>query len=272
MTYFISSCLLPAAPRHVTVSTVGVLKSMYQLTADLPQLNLALSLHAPNQEVRLKIVPTASSCSIEELMAAVDNHIEQNILTHSLADQKATLKQNGFRPSRTTGIMIEYILIHNVNDRPEHAHELGRLLAPRREHLLLNLIPYNPTEVAEFYEPPTKEDVSQFFDICRAEPYQIHTRVRHEMGQDVAAACGQLALVKEGADIEDVMGPKTGPVVASRKHKIVALRNKHTAASTSKNVSTVTNEADSNPQSSVRRWVAMLALPALAAILVNIRK
>ena len=92
--------------------------------------------------------------------------------------------------------MIEYILIKNINAREEHAIELANLLACRRDHILLNLIPYNPTSVAEDYEPPTEEDVQRFHEICTSEPFRIHTRVRREKGQDIAGACGQLALVK----------------------------------------------------------------------------
>ncbi|KAJ1432687.1 hypothetical protein B484DRAFT_327158 [Ochromonadaceae sp. CCMP2298] len=172
------------SPKHVTVSTVGVLKSMQRLSDDLPAVMLAVSLHAPNQEVRMKIVPAASAHKIDKIMAAIDLHIERNKEAWSKKREAAR----------------GYILIKGVNDLEEHAHELGQLLAPRRDHILLNLIPYNPTEVAEDYEPPTEESVRRFFDICISEPYVIHTRVRQEMGQDVAAACGQLALVSKKQD------------------------------------------------------------------------
>jgi adenine C2-methylase RlmN of 23S rRNA A2503 and tRNA A37 len=205
------------APKHVTVSTVGVLKSMQRLSDDLPAVMLAVSLHAPNQEVRMKIVPAASAHKIDKIMAAIDLHIERNKEAWSKKREAARgmpitpeewelrLQRNsGKRPNKITGVMIEYILIKGVNDLEEHAHELGRLLVPRRDHILLNLIPYNPTEVAEDYEPPTEESVRRFFDICISEPYVIHTRVRQEMGQDVAAACG-VSKKQDSAprDIED---------------------------------------------------------------------
>lgn len=252
--------------RHVTVSTVGVLKSMYRLSDELPFVNLALSLHAPNQEVRESIVPSARAFNIEKLMSAVDYHIRQNLIffTHrsgshpnnqhinfqSLTPTKlersttspigspiATKKtqhlnfiqspdltrgksletqstesfsslstspieedlglvgrSGGKRLNKVTGVMIEYILIKDVNDKDEHAHELATLLLPRKKHVLLNLIPYNPTEVAEDYHPPEEEQVNRFFNICVSPPYEIHTRIRQEKGQDVAGACGQLAL------------------------------------------------------------------------------
>lgn len=236
------------APRHVTVSTVGVLKAMYRLSNELPYVNLALSLHAPNQEVRIGIVPAARAHPIEALIAAVDYHIECNKRTfvdgfnaimdstavpsssssasttvvdnienqdntnqsevgRSKSDPREDVKAQrklfhakqrggGKRPSKLTGVMIEYILIKDVNDKDEHAHQLGALLQSRREHILLNLIPYNPTEVAEDYQPPDDCQVESFHNICVGEPYKIHTRVRQEKGQDIAGACGQLALVK----------------------------------------------------------------------------
>ena len=179
---------------------MGVLHSMHRLTRELPNVNLALSLHAPNQEIRLKIVPTASANSIEKLLAAVDMHIA------------AMLNSSKAHPAKfRAGVMIEYILIHDINDRHEHAHELGSLLMSRRDHILLNLIPYNPTEVAVEFMPPTEEAVGIFHQICCAEPYLLHTRVRQEMGQDIAGACGQLALVRKSTDVpatdvEDLVG------------------------------------------------------------------
>ncbi len=188
---------------------------MYRLSDELPFVNLALSLHAPNQDVRIKIVPAARAHPIEKLLDAVDYHIEQNrklfeqgfhgidcpatinvASTLTAVDKRTNLAHNSSkRNSKVTGCMIEYILIRDVNDKDEHAHELAKLLEPRRDHVLLNLIPYNPTEVAEDYEPPTNEQVASFHRICISEPYHIHCRVRQEKGQDIAGACGQLALV-----------------------------------------------------------------------------
>jgi hypothetical protein len=197
---------------------------MYRLSDEMPFVNLALSLHAPNQDVRIQIVPAARAHPIEKLLDAVDYHIEQNrklfeqgfqgidcpgttnvTTTVTTIDKRSNAnkqqrqqqrqEQEHHRASKTTGCMIEYILIHDVNDKDEHAHELAKLLQSRREHVLLNLIPYNPTEVAEDYLPPTDEQVQSFHQICISEPYKIHCRVRQEKGQDIAGACGQLALV-----------------------------------------------------------------------------
>jgi hypothetical protein len=205
---------------------------MYRLSDELPNVNLAFSLHAPNQDIRVKIVPAARSFPLWKLMDAVDYHIMKNTsyydkersMTESteeknIADTSANAITNNnnnnnstggpsspvfsvpldgnWKVARATGIMIEYILIRDLNDRVEHAHELAQLLQSRRAYIMLNLIPYNPTEVAEDFFPPTEEQVERFAKICMSEPYFIHTRVRQEKGQDIAGACGQLALVKK---------------------------------------------------------------------------
>jgi 23S rRNA (adenine(2503)-C(2))-methyltransferase len=197
------------APRQVTISTVGVVKNMYRLTKELPQVSFALSLHAPNQEVRLKIVPAASGHPIDKLMEAVDHHIQFRL---------ANLSRN-YNSKKDMFVMMEYIVIADINDLEEHAHMLGKLLQPRRAHILLNLIPYNPTEVAEDFKPPTEESIERFFRICSSPPYSIYTRVRQEMGQDIDGACGQLALVHAGAkdtEIEDIgQVPKSRGAVPS---------------------------------------------------------
>jgi sorting nexin-8 len=198
------------SPAHVTVSTVGVIPRMRDLTNELPQVNLALSLHAGTQEVREQIVPTATAYPLHKLMEAVEYHIQH-------------CKRSSTHNNRA--VMMEYILIRNVNDREQHAHDLGKLLQPLKEAVLLNLIPYNPTDIPEQYEPPTEEDVRRFHQICIS--YDIYTKVRQEMGQDIAGACGQLALTNPSSinggddggthgsglvqDIEDLMNANQRP-------------------------------------------------------------
>ena len=195
--FLVNDKLLALSARHVTVSTVGVLAAMKRLTLELPAVNLALSLHAPNQRVRRSIVPAAAAHPIDKLMRAVDEHIAANPF---LRVTEASLVSHESR--RATGVMIEYILIKEVNDRVEHAHELGALLAPRRGHVLLNLIPYNPTDVTEAYAPPESSDVDAFYQTLVSSPYFILTRIRREMGQDISGACGQLALKNDDASLE----------------------------------------------------------------------
>jgi hypothetical protein len=122
----------------------------------------------------------------------------------------------------------EYILIRDINDLPEHAHELGRLInnSIHKSHILLNLIPYNPTSVAEDYRPPTEESIQTFLDILISDEYKIHTRVRQEKGQDISGACGQLALngvvnknKGKNTDFEDFGRTSIPSIVSSKKNK-----------------------------------------------------
>lgn len=228
---------------------------MYRLSDELPHVNLALSLHAPNQEVRSVIVPAARAHHIDKLMEAIDYHIAKNSMqpiTKETFENAKGLNQGalmfseqndendmalsnvdkpgGTRRGRISGVMIEYILIRDINDKDEHALELAKLLMPRRDNILLNLIPYNPTDVAEEYLPPFEEQVNRFYTICSSPPYSIYTRVRQEKGQDIAGACGQLALVrgnntggdKSGpVDLEDTAMPRSRSA-KSKSNKVVA--------------------------------------------------
>jgi len=183
------------APGKVTISTVGVTNRMRMLFKDLPGVSLALSLHAPNQELRQKIIPTASAYPIEKLMDAVREWL----------DSASAIQHNQY-------IMIEYILLSGVNDMPELAHELAQLLDPIRSRVKVNLIPYNPIfnpeGLAKTFVPPPAEDVERFRSILQFD-HDIFCTVRTEMGQDVNGACGQLACISEQAekknvDIEDL--------------------------------------------------------------------
>eukprot|EP01114_Cavostelium_apophysatum_P005325 TRINITY_DN1615_c2_g1_i2.p1 TRINITY_DN1615_c2_g1~~TRINITY_DN1615_c2_g1_i2.p1 ORF type:complete len:454 (-),score=87.63 TRINITY_DN1615_c2_g1_i2:2-1363(-) len=177
------------AAHRISVSTVGVVPRMKQMLKDIPGIRLALSLHAPNQEIRLKIVPTATAYPIEQLIEAVDEHLA-----------------TGAR------VMIEYIVIDQVNNSMEVAHELGKLLSGKS--VLVNLIPYNPTEVNEDFRAPTLEAVLAFERILR-DHYKLLTAVRRTMGQDIDGACGQLVVKKSCTtggravnDIEDLVPSK----------------------------------------------------------------
>ena len=112
------------APSHVTVSTVGVIPKMRMMIVDAPGVNLALSLHAPTQALREKIVPSATAFPLPALMAAVDAYLASGPKVRA---------------------MIEYCVLGNVNDGVLHAEALGELLAGR--DVIVNLIPYNPTDV-----------------------------------------------------------------------------------------------------------------------------
>jgi sorting nexin-8 len=203
--------LFSMSPKHLTVSTVGVLKEMRRLEDEFPLVNFALSLHAPNQEVRLKIVPTAGANPFQKLLDSLDYRIDHERERRAAKDAArlgadvaaGTVNTSGKKvkdvdedriSSYTATIMIEYILLSGVNDMPELAHELGAILKPRKNFILLNLIPYNPTDVGDDFIPPTDDRIKAFHEILIGKDYRIHTRVRKEMGQDIDGACGQLVV------------------------------------------------------------------------------
>lgn len=172
----------------ITVSTVGVVSNIYRLMEDCPSVNLALSLHAPNQRIREQIVPTAKSWPMAELMKAVD-HFNKN--------QKFKGKKRGC-------VMIEYVVIRGVNDSEECAHELGKLLYKRK--CMVNLIPFNPFHGNQF-EEPEEQVVARMAQIVTS-TYSVVAIVRRHHGRDIAGACGQLAKISK--DIEDLSSASCG--------------------------------------------------------------
>ncbi len=151
--------------RKITVSTVGLPAAIRKLcTFDIP-VTLALSLHAPFDELRRKIIPWAEYSTIAELLDAC---------------------QEWFRKTGRE-ITLEYILLGGVNDRAEHAEELARLARSMRANV--NLIRYNEVRGMPFLRP-TNDDVHVFQEILRERAVNSH--IRASRGRDIAAACGQL--------------------------------------------------------------------------------
>jgi 23S rRNA (adenine2503-C2)-methyltransferase len=152
--------------RKITVSTVGMHKAIEKLATelDLP-VTLALSLHAPNDELRRELIPWAQFTTITQLIDACSSWFEK------------------------TGreITLEYILLGGVNDRPEHALELAQIV--KRIRANVNLIRYNEVQGLEF-ERPTGDDVHHFQRVLREQGVNCH--IRASRGRDIAAACGQL--------------------------------------------------------------------------------
>ena len=151
--------------RRITLSTVGLPSAIRKLVGFEIPVTLALSLHAPNDEMRRKIIPWAEYSTIEELLDACDEYF------------------------RATGreITLEYIVLGGFNDRPEHADELSVLA--RRLRANVNLIRWN--EVADLpFRRPLTEDVLQFQEVLRSRGVNVH--IRASRGRDIAAACGQL--------------------------------------------------------------------------------
>ena len=157
--------------RRITLSTVGVVNVLPQLSElaikklGRAQFTLAVSLHAPNQELREKLIPTAKIYHIDDLLSDCKNYI----------------KDTGRR------ITFEYILLGGLNDSPEHANELASRVGGFQTHI--NLIPYNPIDQEDF-KRPDKSRVNSFKSILEGRGLAVS--VRMSRGLDKKAACGQL--------------------------------------------------------------------------------
>lgn len=158
---------LNLSQRRITISTVGVVEGIQRLTEENLHVNLVLSLHAPNQHIRKKIIPYARKYELQDILDAM----------------------SAFFQKSKRDITYEYTLIAGINDKPEHAQELGRLL--KGQQCSVNLIPYNPVPGLHL-ERPEKTVIESFKEILSS--YKIVTTWRYTKGKDIAAACGQLAL------------------------------------------------------------------------------
>jgi 23S rRNA (adenine2503-C2)-methyltransferase len=161
---------LAMSPRRITLSTVGIPRGIRRLAEDDLCVKLALSLHAPDDETRRRIIPTAHRYSIAEIMGAVRAYF-------------------GRTKRRVT---IEYTMLRDVNYREEQARELARILKGLVAHV--NLIPFNPWEGAPV-AGSGKRRIQRFAAVLEREGVPV--TVRWSRGVDVGAACGQLAL-REG--------------------------------------------------------------------------
>ncbi len=153
--------------RHLSISTSGIVPGIMRLTEEPLQVNLAISLHAPTEDLRSKIMPISERYGIKEILAATSNYVEK------------------------TGrkVMIEYIMLDGVNDTPEMAKRLATLLHERLSPpFFVNLIVYNPTGI---FKPSSKDAVRQFASILEKNGITAVERFRY--GRDVDGACGQLA-------------------------------------------------------------------------------
>lgn len=157
--------------RHITVSTCGLVEGIRRYANENIQINLAISLHAPNDEIRSKIMPINKAFPLKELMAA--------------------LKEYQDKTNRR--ITFEYIMLRGVNDQVEHAKELSQLI--KHLNAYVNLIPYN--EVMELPFKKTPRDAIRKF-VTELKRNNVNVTVRKEFGQDIDAACGQLRAKTEG--------------------------------------------------------------------------
>jgi 23S rRNA (adenine2503-C2)-methyltransferase len=158
--------------RKVTISTSGVVPAIDRLK-DYTDASLAISLHAPNDELRSSIMPINKKYPIKELLRSIDGYME------SLSDKRVPV--------------FEYTLIAGVNDHRQHARDLAVLL--KDMPCKINLIPFNPFSLSD-YRQPSSSSISNFRQILQQAGYTV--TVRTTRGDDIGAACGQLV-----GDVED---------------------------------------------------------------------
>ena len=155
--------------RQITVSTVGIVPGMDALDATGLNINLAVSLHAPDDTTRAQLLPMGRRYGVVEIMAAMDR----------------------FQARRGRPTIIQYCLLRGVNDSVEHARALAGVVGSRRIHV--NLLTYNPTGLSlrgVDYQPATDEAAEAFFRELRA--HKVVTHFRRSRGPEIDAACGQL--------------------------------------------------------------------------------
>jgi hypothetical protein len=160
-----SSDGLNISQRNITISTCGIVPRMRKLAEEGLQVTLALSLHAPNDEIRRNLMPIAKTYSIEDILSACSYYFEKT----------------GRRVS------YEYSLVRGVNDNKEEAKRLIELLKHMKGHI--NLIPVNPIEERD-YKESSKKAIYEFKN--ELERNGLNVTIRREMGRDIDGACGQL--------------------------------------------------------------------------------
>ena len=162
----IAADALNISPRHVTVSTVGVLANLKKLEHDFPQVKIAFSLNASNNELRTELMPVSQRENLDSLLAHFREYKRRRLVT------------------------CEYVLLHGVNDAPAQAKELVRLLhgIPAK----INLIPYNENPALPFQRPDAAS-VEKFRSVLLGKGLTVVPR--WSKGQSISSACGQLAVL-----------------------------------------------------------------------------
>lgn len=156
---------LAIGARHITLSTCGMIPKMKDLINEALQINLAVSLHAPNSQLRDKIMPINKAYKLNDLMDTIKEYIQKT----------------------NRRVTIEYVMLNNVNDNDTQALELAALL--KGLNVYVNLIPYNETNHIEF-KRSSKDRILKFYDILKKKG--INVTIRREFGSNIDAACGQL--------------------------------------------------------------------------------
>lgn len=155
--------------RRISVSTVGVISGIKRLAGEKLQINLAVSLHAPNNNLRESIIPSVRQYPLKDIFKAVDAYIKKT----------------------NRRVMFEYMLIKGINDSDNNALELASLM--RKPLYMVNLIPYNPT--INRFKASSRERIQEFKDLL--EENKVAVTIRHSSGYDISAACGQLSKVNK---------------------------------------------------------------------------
>jgi 23S rRNA (adenine2503-C2)-methyltransferase len=161
---------LGISPRRITISTVGLPQAIDNLAGANSPYQIAISLHAPNDDLRTRLVPVNKSIGIEPIMAAADRYFN------------ATGRR----------LTFEYVLLKDLNDSVQCAEQLVKLL--RNRTAMLNVIPYNPVPGLP-YETPSPESIHQFRRVLMEGG--INVMFRQRKGNDIQAACGQLRRLRE---------------------------------------------------------------------------
>ncbi len=156
---------LHISQRNITLSTCGLVPEIKRLAQEHLQITLAISLHAPNDEIRRQLMPIANRYSMEELLEACQYYFQET----------------------KRRISFEYSLIQGINDKREHAYELAKRIAYKNCHV--NLIPVNPIKERDFQQTQ-KAAILEFKNVL--EKNKINVTIRREMGRDIQGACGQL--------------------------------------------------------------------------------
>jgi len=164
--------------RHITVSTCGLVPMIERFMNEEGQVNLAISLHAPNDKIRKQIMPIAQAYDLDSLFEVIQKYIEKT-------NRRVTL---------------EYILLEGINDTEECALELVKLI--QGMNCYVNLIPYNETENIG-YKRTKKEQIRKFYDILKKNKIQV--TIRKEFGGKVDAACGQLRANQKGGENANIL-------------------------------------------------------------------
>jgi 23S rRNA (adenine2503-C2)-methyltransferase len=169
--------------RRITISTVGLPKAIRRLADTEPRYRLAVSLHAPTDELRRQIVPISDKIPLAEILAEADHYFESS----------------GRR------LTFEYVLLAGINDSTEHAHQLATLLSDRTA--IVNVIPYNPVAALP-YRTPSLSAQQEFRRTLESRGINVH--FRHRKGDAIDAACGQLRRRVQTADLTGLSGDPLG--------------------------------------------------------------